>query len=509
MNREPSTSVLPAPKGDSFSPEPAGAPSLTDEADALLALDRRSGHPLTVTRAVEALLVIVFALVPLLAIAYLKLFQDPSLRIVNLPFHEIAIAVAIAESAFITYVTWRCYLSSGEPFLRWLTLSFLSFTLIYAPHGLFTRMAEDHLWLFLFFGPVSRFVMAACIFIGLRAYGDPADAPEKRRDPAFWGRCVAILLGLNLIIGLATHTLPDAIPTLRLLFEYGALAFAFFGIALMLARRHRSPLMLLCALALAYFAQSSLGFVLARAWDHLWWLSHAISAGGFLILSYGVLHAYHTTRSFSLVFGHEELINALRAAKHRADEAVGQLRIANEDLARLAATDSLTGVANRRHFIARSESELTRSKRNSMPLSVLALDLDHFKRINDSFGHETGDRVLQHFCDTVGKILRPSDLLGRLGGEEFMVLLPEADAGEAMLIAERIRRTVAAQSAAFGLPPITTSIGIACHAKNDDSLEDLFRIADDRLYRAKHLGRNRVVGTDEVPAGEDTAAPAI
>ncbi len=504
MNREPSTSVLSAPKDDSFSLEPAGGPSLTDEADTLLALDRGSGHPLTVTRAVEALLVIVFALVPLLAIAYLKLYQDPSLRIVNLTFHEIAIAVAIAESAFITYVTWRCYLSSGEPFLRWLTLSFLSFTLIYAPHGLFTRMAEDHLWLFLFFGPVSRFVMAACIFIGLRAYGEPADSQERRRDPAFWLRCVGIFLGINLVVGATTHLLPAAMPTLRLVIEYGALTLSLLGIVLMLARRHRSPLMLLCALALAYFAQSSLGFVLAKAWDHLWWLSHAISAGGFLILSYGVLHAYHTTRSFSLVFGHEELIEALRAAKHRADEAAGQLRVANEGLARLAATDPLTGVANRRHFIARGESELTRGKRNGMALSVLALDLDHFKRINDSFGHETGDRVLQHFCDTVGKVLRPSDLLGRLGGEEFMVLLPEADASEAMLIAERIRHAVVEQSAAADLPPITTSIGVASRNRDngdDDSLESLFRIADDRLYRAKHLGRNRVVGTDEAPAG--------
>jgi diguanylate cyclase (GGDEF)-like protein len=508
MNQEPSSSVFSALQGDSFSSEPAGTAPLTEEANALLALDRGTGHTFTVTHAAEALLVLVVALVPLLAIAYLELFQDPSLRIINLPFHELAIAVAIAEGTFITYVTWRCYLSSGEPFLRWLTLSFLSFTLIYAPHGIFTRMADDHLWLFLFFGPVSRFAMAACIFIGLRAYGKPADAPETRHNPGFWGGCIAFFLAIDLIIGIATHTLPGAMPALRLVFEYGALAFSIFGIILMLARRHRSPLMLLCALALAYFAQSSFGFVLAKPWDHLWWLSHAISAGGFLILSYGVLHAYHTTRSFSLVFGHEELINALRAAKRRADEAVDRLRAANEDLARLAATDPLTGVANRRHFIARSESELTRSKRSGMPLSLLALDLDHFKRINDSFGHETGDRVLQHFCDTVGSILRPSDLLGRLGGEEFMVLLPEADAGEAMHVAERIRHAVMSRSTAAGLPEITTSIGVACCRRDEESLNELFRIADDRLYRAKHLGRNRVVGTEETSASESSKQTA-
>lgn len=503
MNREPSSSGLPAPQGDQFPRPPSGPARLANEIDALLALDRVSGHPLTVTRAVETLLVLAFALVPMLAIAYLKLFQDPSLRIVHLPFHEIAIAVAIVESIFIAYVTWRCYLSSGEPFVRWLTLSFISFALIYAPHGIFTRMAEDHLWLFLFFGPVSRFAMAACIFIGLRAYGRPADAPETRRHPAFWYGCIALFLVIDLIVGIAAHTLPGAMPTLRLAIEYGALALSLCGIVLMLARRHRSPLMLLCALALAYFAQSSLGFIFAKPWDHLWWLSHAISAGGFLILSYGVLHAYHTTRSFSLVFGHEELIQALRAAKNRADEAADRLRTANADLARLAATDPLTGVANRRHVIARGESELNRSQRNGMPFSVLVLDIDHFKRINDSFGHETGDRVLQDFCATISALLRPSDLLGRLGGEEFMVLVPDTGSAGAMRIAERIRHAIESRPAIPGLPAITTSIGIACSGSGNDSLENLFRIADDRLYRAKHRGRNRVVGSDEMPAAGD------
>lgn len=508
MKRESIAPILPTSVDASLSPTPTSDDTFSKEADALLALNKSTGDNFTLTRTIEDLLLVIFALIPLLAISYLQYFQNPSPRIANVAFHEIAIAVAIAESAFISYVTWRCYLSSGEPFLRWLTLAFLSFTVIYAPHGMFTRLAEDHMWLFLFYGPVSRFAMAACLFVGLLVYGAPPDSEDKRKAPAFWGGWIAVFLGINLLIGIVTHLWPGAMPVLRLVMEYGALTLAALGIAFMLARRQPSPLMLLCALALAYFAQSSLAFVLATPWDHQWWLAHAISAGGFLLLSYGVLHAYHTTRSFSLVFGHDQLIDALRAAKANADDAARQLRLANSDLARLAATDPLTGVANRRHFIERTEAELARSGRSSTPLSLLALDLDHFKRVNDSFGHETGDRVLQHFCRTVADTLRPSDLLGRLGGEEFMVLLPGAEREEGLRIAERIRSAVAARSADNGLPAITTSIGLATYDSDDGTQDGLFRIADDRLYRAKHLGRDRVVGFDTKTTDDDEPAPA-
>ena len=477
-------------------PTPASA---ADDADtrALLELETPQGRRFTLTRAFESALLVGFAATPLVAVAYLLCLQDPSLRFTHHGFHELAIGIASLISGFVTYVTWRCYRSSGEAFLRWLTLAFLGFTLIYAPHGVFTRMAEHNMWLFLFYGPVSRFVMTACLFAGLLRYGTAQHAPELRTSRRFWTGWIAIFIGIDLLIAALTHLAPQAMPILRLLFEYGALALALLGIAIMFISRPRSPLMLFYALSLAFSAQASFAFVLARPWDHLWWLAHAISAGGFLLLSYGVLHAFHTTRSFSFVFGHDELIAYLRTAKARADNDARKLQHANTELARLAATDSLTGVANRRHFMERAEAEIARAARNGMPLALLALDIDHFKNINDSFGHATGDRVLQHFCATVEAVLRPSDVLGRLGGEEFMVLLPEAGRAEGALIAERIRASVAGLSTVGGLPPLTTSVGIAVYPADGNTLEALLRAADTRLYQAKHDGRNTVVGGDD------------
>jgi len=119
-----------------------------------------------VTQAYAGFLLIAFALMPAQVIAYLYFFQDPTLKFEDHLFHEIAIAVATIEGLFVTYVTWSCYKSSGEPLLRWLTLGFLGFVLIYALHGAFTGMAHHNIWLFLLYGPASRLAMSILLFVG-------------------------------------------------------------------------------------------------------------------------------------------------------------------------------------------------------------------------------------------------------------------------------------------------------------------------------------------------------
>src|ERR1700738_3560456 len=136
-----------------------------------------------VTQAYAGFLLIAFALMPAQVIAYLYFLQDPTLRFEDHLFHEIAIAVATLEGLFVTYVTWRCYKSSGEPLLRWLTLGFLGFVLIYALHGAFTGMAHHNIWLFLLYGPASRLAMSILLFVGLLSYRRLPDDVEERSKP--------------------------------------------------------------------------------------------------------------------------------------------------------------------------------------------------------------------------------------------------------------------------------------------------------------------------------------
>lgn len=173
----------------------------------------------------------------------------------------------------------------------------------------------------------------------------------------------------------------------------------------------------------------------------------------------------------------------------------------NQDkLRKTGLTDPLTGVNNRRSFDQRLTEEVTRARRDQAPLCCLFLDLDHFKSINDRYGHQTGDQVLARTASLIRQQLRITDVLARYGGEEFAALLGNTDIDEAKQIAERIRLAVAAED--FLLPgqnplKVTVSIGIG----HDDTLngletakaaESLVAQADEAVYRAKHLGRNRV-----------------
>jgi diguanylate cyclase (GGDEF)-like protein len=162
----------------------------------------------------------------------------------------------------------------------------------------------------------------------------------------------------------------------------------------------------------------------------------------------------------------------------------------------LATTDSLTGVYNRRTFKELAEPQLSRSRRSQLPVSLLMLDLDHFKRINDTFGHLGGDDVLKAFAILVRNCLRKEDLLARYGGEEFVVLLPGSSQPAAFALGERIREEVALRpfSANGELVRVTVSVGVASERGDTlPSLEAMLGRADEALYKAKHDGRNQVI----------------
>lgn len=163
---------------------------------------------------------------------------------------------------------------------------------------------------------------------------------------------------------------------------------------------------------------------------------------------------------------------------------------------RMASIDPLTGVANRRGVEHFTSAAMRHARAHHEPLAVLALDVDRFKSINDSFGHAAGDRVLQHIAVACQEALRDGDLLGRIGGEEFLAVLPRSSIDQASEVAERLRKRIEAL-APEDLPPglrTTISIGVAQMSPQDGGFADLERRADDALYRAKAEGRNRVVG---------------
>ncbi len=161
-------------------------------------------------------------------------------------------------------------------------------------------------------------------------------------------------------------------------------------------------------------------------------------------------------------------------------------------------TDHLTGLYNRRYFMNRAGEEIERSLRHQAPLSVLMIDIDHFKQFNDTYGHATGDRVLQTVARAhQGRRCASHDICSRHGGEEFAVLLPNTPGDSAYHVAERVRRTLGGtRYTGLGLPPdvnITISVGVATCPRDATVLDDLMELADKALYRAKADGRDTVV----------------
>jgi diguanylate cyclase (GGDEF)-like protein len=156
--------------------------------------------------------------------------------------------------------------------------------------------------------------------------------------------------------------------------------------------------------------------------------------------------------------------------------------------------DPLTGVGNRRAFLERGENLLHRTAFDRRPAALLLFDLDKFKSVNDTFGHHAGDRVLTVFCGIATAALRPGDLFGRLGGEEFAALLPHASFDSGLAVAERIRAKLEGTALDFGASTLTTtvSIGVAVSADRVRNLAALLMAADRALYRAKANGRNRI-----------------
>lgn len=167
-----------------------------------------------------------------------------------------------------------------------------------------------------------------------------------------------------------------------------------------------------------------------------------------------------------------------------------------KELERLAQTDPLTGLANRRHFMQLADNELLRSQRYGGELSILMIDIDHFKKINDTYGHHVGDLVIQSLSDTCRNTLREIDIIGRIGGEEFAVVLPQTAGQPALEVAERLRKAIA--NTAFSPEPdvsihFTVSIGVTTLTSNkQNDIETQLRFADKALYDAKLDGRNKV-----------------
>lgn len=319
--------------------------------------------------------------------------------------------------------------------------------------------------------PAKMLFMAAFVeFLGAmrRLDGDPID----RRW--FWIPVLAVGL---LSVGFAAAFPSDPMRTglLNLLCAAAALSTAQSALAHL--RNGGSPQAAVLVAAFAGVAviligRATLLYLPADAPARLWAESPLAQS---LLLGSSVLGPAVATLAFALM-GADRLLDRLE---------------------RIASRDSLTGAASRHAFLEAANASLARARQRGEPLSVVVVDLDHFKSVNDAFGHAGGDTALKRVASALGQALREQDLLGRLGGEEFAALLPGADVATARQVAERLREAVAAAVLEINgqRVPLRLSAGVACLRPGDRDLGGLLDRADRGLYQAKRAGRDQVACT--------------
>lgn len=190
-----------------------------------------------------------------------------------------------------------------------------------------------------------------------------------------------------------------------------------------------------------------------------------------------------------LTYRHHLLLHELQKSKQKIQE--------------LSRTDELTKLANRRYFFEQAEHHFYLAERHQHPISILIIDLDYFKSINDRFGHQVGDQVLAHTAAILKESIRSTDILARYGGEEFVLLMPQTAAENTIQFCQRLKKTIACrQIDRSNLPAVTLSMGIASSEKCGYDLEEILFQADKAMYQAKNRGRNNYVIADQLKPGQ-------
>ncbi len=267
-----------------------------------------------------------------------------------------------------------------------------------------------------------------------------------------------------------------------------------------------------------YFAIYVFGYSLVF-WGALvfsWKLSFYVVAYGILLAVFAAVFALQSSPenvdqfvgAFFYVCSATAIVGTFVAIRgrleYKAFVAIFELGESNRALELLSNTDPLTNLSNRRHVLELLDLEFQRAGRYGISLSLLMADIDHFKKVNDTYGHQVGDIVLSKVASVLSTHRRSTDIVGRFGGEEFIIILPHTPAHGAIEVAERFRTMVAALDFGEDIKPVTLSLGVSFSGNHQaTSIHDLIRTADEALYRAKAGGRNRTELFDDEPLTEE------
>lgn len=423
----------------------------------------------------------------------------------NTVFHYYYVAISSAVALVVGIFAYLEYQRTNHLKVYLLAAGFIGVAVIYAFHGLITPgksmvnfpSMKQHINAFVFFGDMSR-LWISLFFIPQTFIRD------KQYKKLNWKQ---LALGAGIIAAIVCILLafPNCFPDVK--YENGQ--DTYFAIIIKVVTMiflvitvvryyegwrilHNTALMSFIV-GSALIAQTPLIFMISKPWEQVWWLAHNIYLLSFTVVGLGLIYSfrYQQVQFFDVYSQVEEFVSTINQQKIEMNKVNQELIAANAKLTKLAFTDQLTGAFNRRHFEEVAAVEFARAKRYQQPVSLLIIDIDHFKTVNDNYGHNIGDKVLIELVELIQNNIRMSDVLVRWGGEEFLIMAPGLSAEEAFQFAEKIR-LVAENQCFLDARTLTLSIGVA-ELDRDEELDHWIKRADKALYKAKESGRNKVV----------------
>lgn len=445
--------------------------------------------------------------VPIFWLVYL--LQQPVVVSQQAVHHFYYVALSALTAGTVGVFAYAEYKRAGHFKILLLAAGFIGGAVLYAIHGLITpgksmvifTSKQEHINAFVFFGDMSR-LWIALFFI------PQTFRISRKNGQADWRILAAVAVVLAVTSWMLLHH-PMLFPQVKHatgVDTYFSVIVKVITVILLVVTTVRfyegwcvlrnTPVLAL-VVGSALLAQTPIIFMLSTPWSQAWWLAHNIYLACFIIIGLGLVlsRKYEQIEFFDVLSQAKEFIATIKNQKVELEMLNEKLAEANIALEKIAFTDSLTGAWNRRHFEEVAIIEMERALRYDQTVSLLLFDIDHFKEINDSFGHGVGDRVLVELVSLIKQHIRGSDLFARWGGEEFILLTPNTTGPDALLLGEKIRAL--AQTHRFdSVGNLTISIGVAEWRKSE-TLRKWVDRADIALYLAKNDGRNLVRLTAE------------
>ena len=440
--------------------------------------------------------------IPLLLLLYFLAQPEASWQAPAFHFYYVVVSAVIAF--IIACFAYREYDRTHQLKIYLLAIGFVGISVLYYVHALITPgksivqfpSMQHHINAFVFFGDMSR-LWVSLFFIPQTFI---ADKSHKRLTWVPLAMIAVVLIGLSIFM----LQNPDCFPNIKhsngldTHFAVITKVITVVFLVITVARYYEgwrilpNPALMSLITGVSLLSQTPVVFLLSKPWGQTWWLAHHLYLFSFIIIGLGLLYSRRCEqiRFFDVFKQIEETMNTIEQQKAALELANKQLIAKSVALEKMAFIDNLTGAFNRQHFDSEANREIDRVQRYRHRASVILIDIDHFKIVNDTYGHDAGDQVLIELVQAIQDNIRTSDVLARWGGEEFVILTPYLSCAEAGQFAEKLRALI--DGCLLNDKHVTISLGVAeCH--ETDTVKSWVMRADKALYQAKAAGRNKVV----------------